>query len=107
MPLTVVGLPSAVIAINATDSNAVGALDDALSISIFAPSSLTGTVNLEVEPSSTGTAFVVQQSGGSDVTIPANKATTIANPSFRQFRLVSGSAEAASRTFTVTKTILT
>lgn len=101
----VVDLPSATIASGGTDSNAVTHLDDAVSISIFAPATLTGTVTLYVEPSSTGTSFVIQYSGGSAVTIPAGANTTLFGPSFRQLKLISNGAEGADRTFRITKSI--
>lgn len=106
MALQVTDLPSITIAINTSTGNAIGFFDDALGLEIYAPASLDGTCTLEVEPSSTGTSFVTQQSGGSDVTIPAGKATTISPVAFRQMRIVSAASESAARVFRVTKSIV-
>ena len=93
------------IANNGSTSNAVGVLDDGWAIWIYAPATLTGTITLEVEASSTGTSFVTQQSGGSDVTIPAGKATPLSPIGFRQMRVTSNAAEGAERVFRLTKQI--
>lgn len=106
MALQIVDLPSLTIASGGTTSNAIGYFDDALGLEIYAPSTLTGTCTLEVEPSSTGTSFVTQQSGGSDVTVPAGKGTTLSPVTWRQMRIVSGAAEGGDRTFRVTKSIV-
>ena len=98
-------LPSLIFSTASTTSNAVGILDDAVSLGIFSPATLTGTITVQVEPSSTGTAFVALQSGGTDVTLPASKATIISPVSFRQIRLITGTTEAAARTFPLTKGI--
>lgn len=89
----------------ATNSNAVGILDDTITLTIYAPSALTGTITLQVEPSTAGTSFVALTSAGSDVTIGASKAVTIGNIGFRQIRVVSSGAEGADRTFKITKQI--
>ena|SRR5688572_28980624 len=102
----VVDLPSLVIGSGGSTSNHLGFFDDALALWIYAPASLDGTCTLEVEPSSTGTSFVIQQSGGSDVTIPAGKATPLSPIGFRQMRITSAAAESAARTFRVTKAIV-
>ena len=75
---------------------------DAENIVIFAPATLTGTVTVEVSDVPGGT-FVPLQSGGADVTLPAGKATTITEVGFPAMRFKSGSAEAAARTFILSK----
>lgn len=73
------------------------------SITIFAPSSLTGTITVEIEPTATGTSFCTLTSGGSNVTIAASAALIISPANFGQLRLKSGSTELADRTFTLVK----
>jgi hypothetical protein len=92
-----------------TTSNAIGFFDDAWAISIYSPTTtFTSTyVTIQVEPTSTGTDFVTLQSGGSDVTLSSGKAMVLSPLPFMQMRIVHDAAEAAERTFTVRKTILT
>jgi hypothetical protein len=106
MPLQVVGLPALTFSTASTTSNAIGILDDSWGLTLYSPSALTGTITVQVEPTDTGTNFVDLQSGGVDVTLPAGKATVINPIPFRQLRLITGTTEAAARTFTVTKSIL-
>lgn len=89
------------IAAAGTTSPALIVPEDTVALVVFGPSALTGTVTVQVEPTRAGTDFLALQSGGSDVTIPANKATPIPVIAFRQLRLVSGSAEAIARVFTI------
>ena len=100
MALAAPALPNLVFSSGGTTSNAVTNLDDSLAISLFAPSALSGTVTVQVEPTTTGTAFVTLQSGGVDVSIAASKAIVLNPVPFRQLRLSSSVAEAATRTFT-------
>lgn len=86
-------------------SNAISVFDDATALTIFSPASLTGTVTIETEPSSTGTNFVTLQSGGTDVTLSAGKATVLNKVGWRQMRLASNASEAAARPFPVTKAV--
>jgi len=67
-------------------------------ILIISPAALTGTVTVEVAELDSDT-FVALQSGGSDVTLPAGKATQITGLTAGVLRLVSGSSEGAERTF--------
>ena len=99
----VVDLPALIFSTASTTSNAVGGIDDALGLTIYSPATLTGTITVQVEPTSTGTSFVDLQSGGADVTIPASKATVLNPITWRQIRLITGTTEAAARTFTLTK----
>jgi len=109
----VADLPNLVIASGQTNSNAISGAEDAEALTFYAPSALTGTITLQVAKeravSEGGTAASVtwhtKQSGGADITIPAGKSITITDIGFRQFRLVSGSAEGAERTFKVTKQV--
>jgi len=75
------------------------ALDHAVNITVQAPAALTGTAKPEI--SVDGTNFVTLQSAGADVTIPAGKATVLPPFTARDFRIVSGSAEGAARSFLV------
>ena len=88
-------------------SNAIRQFDDAFAITIYSPGTLTSTtVNVMVEPTSTGSNWVVLQSGGTDVNIEPLKGTVISPAAFLQMRIETGAAEGVGRTFTVTKTIL-
>lgn len=108
MPLITCGLPNMTATSGGTTTNAVGNLDDAWGLTVFSPGTLTSTgVTVQVEPTSTGTNFVVLQSGGSDVQFIAGRATVISPVPFKQVRLVCSAAEGATRTFTITKAILT
>lgn len=107
MALYVRGLPSLVIPNGTSTSNALGQiLEDSWGLTIYTPAALTGTISVEVEPTDTGTNFVTLQSGGTDVTLPAGKATVINPIPFRQIRVTSNAAEGAARTFTLTKSVL-
>jgi hypothetical protein len=73
-------------------------------MAIFAPAALTGAVHVEVSPEKDATAgsFVTMVDGtGADVVIPAGKAMNLPAATFRDLRLVSASAEAADRVFTL------
>lgn len=108
MPLIVRGLPSMTTTAGGTTSNAVGGLDDAWGLTIYAPATLTSTaVGVFVEPTDTGTSFFALQSGGVDVVFAAGKATVISPVPFRQIRVVTTAAEGSARTFVITKAILT
>ena len=106
MPLTVTGLPTLTIPNGLSTSNALKDFDDAFGIAIYSPATLSGTVSVQVEPTSSGTSFVTLQSGGSDVTLPAGKATILNPVPWKQMRLVSGAAEGADRSFAVTRALL-
>jgi hypothetical protein len=93
------------IANGGTESNALTGVEDAVAVTIAAPSALTGTVTIQIATESTGTSFVDLTSGGSDVTIGAANSVTITPVCFRQVRVKSGSAEGAERAFTVVKRI--
>jgi hypothetical protein len=109
VPLAVTRLPAMVTSAGGTTSNAIGLFDDAWAISIYSPATtFTSTyVTIQVEPTSTGTDFVTLQSGGSDITLSSGKAMVLSPLPFMQMRIVHDAAEAAERTFTVRKTILT
>lgn len=100
-----VDLPSLTIANGGTTSGALGGFTDARSVVLYAPSALTGTVTIQIEPSASGTSWVDLSSAGSDVTIAAGNAVVLEPLGFRQIRLSSSAAEAAARTFTVTMQI--
>lgn len=77
-------------------------LDDAHSVTIVAPSTLTGTVTIRGSIDG-GTTYADIGSGGSDVTIGAGNSVTISPCPFNAIKVTSGSAEGAERTFTVAK----
>lgn len=108
MPLIVTGLPSATIGSGGTTSNAVGLFDDAWGITVYTPATVTSTSGLQVqvEPTSTGTNFVILQSGGTDVFVPQNRATVISPVPFQQIRFVSSVAEGQTDTIKLTKAVL-
>ena len=107
MALAVVNMPSMTITGGGTTSNAVGLIDDSWGLTIYSPATITNTITVEVEPTSTGTNFVTLQSGGTDVTIPAGKATVLNPIPFRQIRVKAAGAEGQQDVFTLTKVILT
>ena len=67
-------------------------------ILIISPSALTGSVTILVAEKDTDT-LVTLQSGGSDITLPAGKATQLDSITAGVLQLKSGSAEDAARTF--------
>ena len=109
MPLIVVGLTTLTIPNAASTSNAIATLDDAFGLTVYGPTAVTSTaITIQVNPSETSTSgWVDLQSAGTDVTLPAAKATVISPITFRQMRLVASGLEAASRAFPVTKSVLT
>jgi hypothetical protein len=92
-----------------TTSNAIGLFDDGWAISIYSPATtFTSTfVTIQVEPTSTGTDFVTLFSGDDPVLLSSGAARVLSPLPFLQMRIVHDVAEAAERTFTVRKTILT
>lgn len=96
-------LPPLVIASTGTTSNTIearGSFGQADVLVFQAPATLTGTVTLQA--SLDGSTFApVTDEAGSDVTLAAGKIRTVENPGWVSLRLVSGSAEAATRTFLV------
>ena len=105
MPAHICDLPPIIIVNASSNGNAISQFDDATALTIYSPAALTGVITVETEPTTTGTNFVTLQSGGTDVTIPAGKATVINKVGWRQMRLVSAASEGGTRTFPVTKTI--
>jgi hypothetical protein len=76
------------------------------SIIIDGPVALTGTVKLQVSHSdadtdSEGTTWRDFQSGGADVTIPADGSVEIASPLGRRIRISSSGNEVADRRFRI------
>lgn len=101
MAFAYVQSPACIIPNGLSTSNVLSNLDDCWAIGLTAPATLSGTITVEVEPTSTGIAFVTLQSGGLDVSIAASKAIVLSPFPFRQLRLVSTAAEGADRTFSV------
>lgn len=87
------------------NSNAVKPIDDCYGLGITSPSALTGTITVEVEMTDTGTSFATLQSGGTDITIAAGKATILTPLPYKQIRMHSNAAEGADRTFLVSRVI--
>jgi hypothetical protein len=104
--VTVVRMPDLVMTSGTAVSQAMAIFDDAKSITIYAPGTITSTsVLVEIEPSSTGSAWVVLQSGAIDVEIPAGKGTVFMPGAWPQLRLHGNTNEAVTRRFPVTKVI--
>lgn len=102
MAFVTVSLPTVTIPSGGSTSNVLKDVGDAYAITIFTPATLTSTgVTIGVEPSSSGTSFVTLQSGGTDVVLPAGRATVISPPAFKQLRIESSSAEGADRIFSL------
>lgn len=70
-------------------------------IAIQGPAALTGTVTVEVSFDREGDTFVALQSGGADVTIPADKVTVLSPIPCARLRVVSSGAEGAERVFPI------
>lgn len=99
------GLGSLVIANGGTTSDELGfnSLRFARSVALTGDATAqTGTISVQVNPLRTGGTFTTLQSGGADVTLTAQKTTVISPIPAARLRLVSSSAEAAERRFTVT-----
>lgn len=108
MAYDTINMPSMVTSGGSDTSSTVKLMEDAFGLTIYAPTTLTSTGNvIEVEPTSTGTSFVVLQSGGTDVVFTAGKATVISPVAWKQMRIVGTAAEADTRTFRLTKTVQT
>ncbi len=107
MAIATVDLPPMIVPIGTSTSNALRNMDDTVAVSISAPGTLTSTtITIQVEPTSTGTAWVTLYSGGSPVVIEAVSVGIVINPfPYRQLRVVGSGAEAAARTFTVRRTV--
>lgn len=71
---------------------------------IFAPPATSGTITVQVsaEKDALDAQFFNLTDGhGSDITISANKASPLPSQAYKDLRLVSSSAEAADRVFTL------
>lgn len=97
-------LGTLVIASGATDTTTpiTRYLEDAHSVSIIAPATLTGTVTIRGSLDG-GTTYGDVGSGGSDVTIAAGNIVTLSPCPFNAIKVTSGSAEGDARTFQVGK----
>ena len=106
MALSIASLPSLVVTTSGS-SNAVGLIDDAYGITLYVTTTFTSTsVTVQVEPTDTGTNFVILQSGGSNVVITSGTATVISPVPFRQIRLATNTNEATEKTVVLTKAFL-
>lgn len=94
----VVDLADIVIPNGGTESNAldVGSVN---SLAIFAPAALTGTVTLQISPD--GENWYNAKSGGDNIAVAVDAGVVITNGGYKYLRLISGSTEAAARTFKV------
>lgn len=90
-----------VILINTDESNVLADLDDANTIIIYSPSTLTNTIRVQV--SYNGTNFYDLKSSGSNVTIGVDAAVTITDIAFNYLKLKASGNEAAERTFIARK----
>ena len=92
------------IPLNGTDSPVLDLAENgarrAFVMTIIGPAALTGTVKIYVAKRTTDT-FVILQSGGTDITLPAVKATPLGVTTFGAMKLVSSGAEAAARVFDI------
>lgn len=100
----IANLPDAVVVSGSSYSNVVALFDDALTLTIASPASLTGTITIEIELTATGTNFVTLQSAGTDINLPAGKGTLLNAVGWKQMRLASNASEGSARTFQITKT---
>lgn len=98
-------LPTLTIDSGTQTSDAITGFGDAEALILYAPSALTGTVTVQVSPTTTGT-FVDLESSGSDVTLTAGNATVITEIPFGALRLSSSIAEGADRNISVQKQFL-
>jgi len=107
-------MPASVITNGTTTGSQVEGFDDAESVSIWAPSALTGAITLQASPdvpedaggpTAANATWGTMQSGGADITIAANKMLTLTDITFRRLRMISGSSEGADRTFKITKQV--
>lgn len=99
-------LPDLVISNGGTTSGAlISALQDADWITIYAPSTLTGTVTVQVSDVDSNQTWydLTVVDGTADITIPAGNAVAIRYTGYKSLRLSSSAAEGAERTFAVTK----
>lgn len=107
MPQHIADLPTLIVVSGSSYSNAISIFDDASALTIFTPATLTSTgLFVEVEPTTTGTNFVTLQSGGTDVSLPAGKATIINKVGWRQLRLAAPATEGGARSCPVTKSVV-
>ena len=92
------------VSVNSTISTALLAdphYQNAIGLMIQGPSSVTAaTFNVEISLDA-GTSFVVLQSGGSDITIPLDKAAAITYTGFDQIRVVASAAQGGDRTYII------
>lgn len=88
-----------VIAINGTTSNSIE-VGKANALTVYTPATLTGTITLQ--GSNDNVTFYNIKSGGSNVTLAASSAYPLTSVGSKYIRVVSGSAEAAARTFYTT-----
>ena len=97
-------LPNLVIANGATAATTpiTAYLDDAKTITLVAPATLTGTVTIRGSVDG-GVTYVDAGSGGSDITIGAGNAVTLTDPAFNAISVLSSIAEGAERIFQVIK----
>lgn len=104
-------LPNLVCAANAltaTSNILAGVFDDAVNLTIYAPSTLSHSHHIQVHAdasaATTSSGWATLTSGGSVVTVAAGTAVSVVS-SFSALRLSSLGVESAARTFTVTKQI--
>ena len=92
------------IASGATQSEELNLKDNAArrvkTLNIRAPATLPETVTVHLSEATGGT-YAALQSGGSDITLPANRVTIVPGLAEGAIKLVAGGAVAADRVFTI------
>ena len=108
MPYIVRDLPTIATTASGTNSNAIGRLDDAANIALWVTTATTTPLQIQVEFSDTGAAFIpllFNTSGASIQTVTSSGVVHITNIAFRQLRMSSTGTTAAAVSANVTKQI--
>jgi hypothetical protein len=72
-----------------------------VSVTIFAPAALTGTITIQVKAHPSDSAWTTLQAAGADITVGAGKAVTLSSIPFGDMRIHSSGAEGAERIFSL------
>ena len=91
-------IPNGQTSSNEIDLEAVLARN-AVHLLVQSPGTLTETVNPQV--SIDGSAYVILQSGGTDIALPAGRGTQLQHITVRKFKVVATGAVGGERVFTV------
>ena len=95
--------PDQIVSTSGADAASAGIrlFDDCESIVLFAPTTTSTWLIVQVEPTSTGTSWVDLKSGVTTVIVPSTGCVVISPGGFLQLRVLTTATEAASRTVTV------